>query len=355
MTLSASKIKELADSSAYSGFLKFEHGELNKTVTKATEPKNANTESLVFVSNNEQLAEAIQNKAPIVIALQKISQHADIKKCPTVFSTPAVPAAMSILLPFLDDKKSRFESGIHPTAVVHSTAKLGKNVGLSAYAVIGEGVVIGDNTLIGSHTVVEKNAVIGSNTILHPQVFIGSKCLVGNSCEIHPHTTIGSDGFGFVQGPDKVRHKIPQIGIVVIEDNVEIGSNCAIDRSTFSETRIGKGTKMDNLCHIAHNVVVGQNNAFAASLKIAGSSRLGSNIMTGGNVDITDHVEITDDVTIGGKAGVAKNIDKPGAYVGFPVEPFKEGLKTLTNLSHLTKMRKQLARIQKHLGLNDEE
>ena len=123
---------------------------------------------------------------------------------------------------------------------------------------------------------------------------------------------------------------------------------------SLSETRIGRGTKFDNNCHVAHNVVVGQNNAFAAALKIAGSSKLGSNIMTGGNVDITDHVEIGDNVIIGGKAGVTKDVKEAGAYIGFPLEPMKEGMKTLANTVHLTTMRKQLAQIRKHLGLNDE-
>lgn len=356
MTLLASKIKELSEQEAFSRFLKFEHatGTVNVAIHKATEPKNADSQSLAFVSTEEQLHEALKNKAAVVIVLQKMMSHAEVKNCPILFSSPAIPAAMAILLPYLDSKKSRFESKIHPTAVIHSSAKLGKNVGVGPYAVIGEKSVIGDNTLIGAHTVIEDQVIIGADCILHPQVFVGSRCSLGNRCEIHPHTTIGSDGFGYVQGADRQRHKVPQLGIVVIEDNVEIGANCAIDRATLSETRIGRGTKLDNFCHIAHNVIIGQDNAFAAALKIAGSTKLGSNILIGGNVDITDHIEIADNIIIGGRSGITKDIKEAGAYVGFPIEPMREGMKTLANLSHISSLRKQLAQIKKHLGLNDE-
>lgn len=319
-----------------SPWLTFIQGDQSFKLTEALPPEKAHAQSLVFCSSQEQMDQALRAGGLVFILDAKAFTQKDFAKNLTIFTTPQISAAMATALPLLDDKRSRFPShGPHPTAVIDPTAKIGKNV------------------LIGAHVVIEANAVIGDNTILHPLVFVGARTQIGKNCEIHPHTTLGSDGFGFVADKNNVRHKIPQLGFVVLEDNVELGANCTIDRGTLHETRIGQGTKFDNLCHMAHNSRVGKNCVLAAGIKIAGSTSIGDNCMFGGDVSITDHIHITDNVIVGGRSAVTKDITKAGAYTGFPLEPMRDGVRTLANLANVTSMRQDLHKIKKHLGLGE--
>ena len=263
---------------------------------------------------------------------------------------------MAAILPLFDGKMNRFNqtSKIHPTALVHETAHIGVGTALGPYVVVGEHAKIGDHCTIGAHAVIEKAAEIGAHTLLHPQVFIGAHCILGTHCEIHPHTTIGADGFSFAMTKEGTHKKIPQIGRVVIGNHVEMGANCAVDRAALTETRIGDGTKFDNFVHIAHNCVIGKNCVLAAGFKMAGSSSMGDNGMAGGGVDVADHVHIGDKVMLAGRTGVTNDIAGPGAFGGYPVEPLRDSLKTIANLAHLTRLRKDMARVLKHLGIKEE-
>ncbi len=347
--ITAEVIKDLNSSD-----LHFATGPLTSVASKVLPPEECDHECLVFVSKPEQLEKALAVKAPIVIALKSLA----LPESPNTafFQTGSVQLAMSAVLPLFDGKMNRFnqESKIHPTASVHPTAHLGKNVGIGPFAVIGEQVRIGDGATIGAHTVIESYAVIGDHTLLHPQVFIGSHCEVGSNCEIHPHTTIGSDGFSFVRRKDGIQLKIPQIGRVVIGNNVELGANCAVDRAALTETRIGHGTKMDNHCHIGHNVHIGENCIMAAGFKVAGSSKIGKNCMFGGDAAVSDHIIVVDNCVFAGRAAVTFDILQPGQYGGYPLEPLRDSLKTLANKTHITRMRKDLARVLKQLGLKED-
>lgn len=352
----ASQILEICKNPTFERYLRFVQGADSSAAQKAVEPGNAGPDTLCFVSTKEDLQKVINAKASLIIALDKLPlTEAKLTNEQALFASPNISAAMSLVLPFFDKKVSRFHHGVHPAAIVDPTANLGPGVSIGAGAVIGAHVILGEGCIVGPQTVVERGAQVGAHTILHPQVFIGADCIVGNLCEIHPHTTIGADGFGFVQGHDQRRHKIPQIGIVVLEDRVEIGANCTVDRATLGETRIGEGTKLDNLCHVAHNCRIGKNCVFAGGFMIAGSSTIGDNVMIGGNTLVSDHVNVGSNIIIGGRAGVAKDLTEPGAYSGYPIEPMKDSMRTTANLIHLTSMRKQLAKIRKHLGITDEE
>lgn len=334
--------------------LEYVSGALTAITTKVLPPSEATNDCLVFVSKMDQLQAAIQNQAPVIIAHKSLTLPTDSQI--TFFRTSSVPLAMAAILPLFDGKMIRFsqEQKIHPLSSVHSTAVIGKNVSIGAFAVIGEHVKIGDHCTIGSQTTIEAYAEVGEHSLLHPQVFIGAHCILGTHCEIHPHTTIGSDGFAFAPTRQGTHKKIPQIGNVVIGNHVEIGANCSIDRAALTTTRIGDGTKLDNLCHIAHNVVIGENCAIAAGFKVAGSSTIGNNFMVGGDTSVTHHVTITDGVIVGGRSGVTNDIKAPGAYGGFPLEPLKDSLRTMVNMTHLTQMRKDLARIMKQLGIKED-
>lgn len=307
--------------------------------------------ALVFASTQEQLSQALAQKAAIVIAHGKLTLTAAPETA--VLKSPNVGLAMSLLLPYFDRKSERFdyEKPIHPTAYVHATAQIGAGVRIGPFAVIGARAVLGANSTIGAHTVIEMESRVGERTLLHPQVFVGAHTIIGNDCEIHPHTTIGSDGFGYARDREGRQHKLPQLGRVVIGDRVEIGANCAIDRAAFKETRIGDGSKLDNLCHIGHNVELGRDGVGTAGLMIAGSSKVGDRFATGGMVAITDHVTITNDVMLAGRATVTNDVPASGAYGGHPLIPVKDHLKVLASSVHLPDLRRQMAKVLKALNL----
>lgn len=345
----------LSKNPTFSRYLKYLSGPESLIVESAKEPHLASPKDLVFVSTTDHLQAALDQNAGIIVALEKLKPES-IQRTDGMglFSTPAIPAAMALILPLFDRKSSRFHQGIHPSAAVDTSAHIGKNVSIGPFAVIGANAIVEDNCLIGAHVVIESGAKIGEKSILHPHVFIGAYCQLGQSCEIHPHTTIGSDGFGYVEGHDKRRHKIPQLGIVVLEDFVEMGASCTVDRATIGETRIGEGTKFDNLCHVAHNCKIGKHNAFAQGFGVAGSTEIGDHVTVGGHTQITDHVRVGSNITIGGKSGVTKDLLEPGIYAGYPLEPVRDAMKSIANITKITELRKQLAQVRKHLNLKDE-
>ncbi len=277
----------------------------------------------------------------------------DLKQGVAILSSPAIKPAMAKILPFFDETPVIFPLGIHTHASVDPSAKLGKNVRIGARAVIQADVILGDQVWIGSGAVIEANAQIGNSTHIHSNVVVGYNCTIGSHCIIHSGTVLGSDGFGFVQSTKEPQQKIPQIGSVVVGDHVEFGANCAIDRATLGNTVIGEGCKFDNFCHVAHNCQIGKHGLFAGGFFISGSSSISDFFTCGGDVVISDHVHIAHHVTLGGRSAVTKDITQPGAYTGYPLEPIKEGLKTIANLRELSTIRKKVSQIMKHLGLKE--
>jgi len=244
----------------------------------------------------------------------------------------SVPEAMSHLLALFDPRQlydlTDFKN--QNGAWVHSTAVIDPSVRIYPGTVIGAGVEI------------------GANSELRPNVTVEPLCTIGKNCLIHAGTVIGSDGFGFFKNlKTSSIFKIPQIGYVMIGNNVEIGSNCSIDRATLTSTVIGENTKLDNLVHLAHNTIVGSNSFLAAGFMCAGSIRLGDNFACGGNVVVSDHITICDNVTIGGRSAVTKDITEPGAYVGYPLQPWNDGLRTINSLTHIAELRKDVSELKK--------
>lgn len=323
------------------------------SVSRASPPELAGPDALVFASTPEQLSAALLNKAGWIVVAANLPAPAELPVGTRLFKSAHVGLTMSRLLPFFDRKKDHFrqERPVHPGAFVDPSARLGKNVIVGPGAVVGAGAVVGDDAIVGANAVIEPEARVGARTILHPLVFVGAFCEIGADCEIHPHTTIGADGFSFARDKAGKHHKLPQLGKVVLGDRVEIGANCAIDRAAFTETRIDSGTKLDNLCHVAHNVTIGEDSVMAAGFMVAGSTKIGKRLMAGGNVAMADHLTVADDVVIAGRSGLTFDVEKPGAYGGFPLLPMRDYLKNLANIGQVTALRKQINRIAKHLGL----
>lgn len=315
-------------------------------------PDQANAQSLVFISTSDQLATAINNKVLGFIILEKIFSSVEnlIPKNSFFCTTPNIHWAMSDVLTFFD-KNILIDAKIHPTAVIHSKAQIGKNVTIGAFAVIGDAVIIQDHVFIGPHCVIEHHSLIKQSAFLTAQVFIGSYSEIGERSKLGPHVVIGSDGFGFFTDKNFNHHKISQIGNVVLEDDVELGAHCAIDRATLTETRIQRGSKFDNHCHVAHNCEIGENAAVAAGFIVAGSTKIGKNFMSSGGVGVIGHLKITDNVILTARTGVMTSIEKSGIYGGYPNIEQKENLKIMATTQQLPKMRKQISAILKHLGL----
>jgi UDP-3-O-[3-hydroxymyristoyl] glucosamine N-acyltransferase len=341
----------------HSDIFTFLHGNLDTVAAHCRVPEDAASSSLVFVSDATQLAEARSRNPAILIVPAKmagcVALAVDAESC--CFSVANVSMGMAILVKYFDLKLLRFSQWgeRHPTAVVHPEAVIGNGVFLGPYCVIGAGAHIGDGCMIGSHTVIENEAQIGERTILHPHVFVGAACRIGDDCEVHPHTSIGSDGFGYAVDPDGRPRKIVHLGNVVIGDAVEIGSNCAIDRAKLTSTFIRSGTKLDNICHIAHNCDLGENGFYTAGFMMGGSTKIGRQFVTGGNSVVTAHVTLADNVVLSGRSSVTNDVPEAGHYAGYPLQPLREAMKTAVSIGHLNEIRKNLKRVMRHLHLSE--
>ena len=235
-------------------------------------------------------------------------------------------ALMKLLERVQDEFIPAPDAGVHGTAVVSGGAKLGKDTSVGAGSVVENGAVLGSGCRIYAQCYVGNGVKIGDSCTLFPGVIIRERCIVGNNVTIHPGTVIGSDGYGYISSKQGHR-KIPQIGIVEIQDNVEIGANVAIDRATVGRTVVGAGTKIDNLVHIAHNINIGNNCLIMGQVGMAGSARLGNNVMIAGQSGITDHAVIGDGVRIAGHSGVIGNIEAGQTVSGFPARSHREYMK----------------------------
>jgi UDP-3-O-[3-hydroxymyristoyl] glucosamine N-acyltransferase len=235
-----------------------------------------------------------------------------------------------------------FPKGIHPTAIVPESATLGKDVSLGAHVVLGRNAAIGANSRIAPGCVIGDDATIGENSVLYANVSVYHGCRVGNNVILHSGVVLGSDGFGFAPKPDGTYEKIPQLGIVVVEDDVEIGANSAIDRATVGQTLIKRGVKIDNMVHIAHNVVIGENTVIAAQTGISGSTKVGNNVIIAGQVGIVGHIEIADRTVLMAKTGVSKNTEPGKTYWGTPAQEHKRVLKIEAVMRSLPELSKDV-------------
>ena len=249
----------------------------------------------------------------------------------------------------LYDNLNKKEAKIEQPSFIDNSAVIGSDLYLGAFAYIGKNVEIGNNVVIYPNVYLGDNVKIGSNTILHPGVSIYFGCKVGENCIIHAGTVVGSDGFGFAPDSEGVFQKIPQIGNVIIENNVEIGSNCAIDRATMGSTFIREGVKIDNLCQIAHNVDIGENSALAALVAVAGSAKIGKRVMIGGQAAINGHLSIADDTKIVGQSGVVKTVKEAVTLMGTPAIPLNDFKKSSVGFRKLPFILSKLEEIEKKI------
>ena len=242
-----------------------------------------------------------------------------------------------------------FAPGVHPTAVVAPGVRLGAGVSIQPHAVIEAGASIGDGTVVGAHSYIGHEAQIGGGCLIHPRVMIGFRCKIGSRVILHSGAVLGGDGFGF-ELQDGRHVKIPQIGIVQVDDDVEIGANSTVDRARFGRTWIGEGTKIDNLVQIGHNVVIGKHCILCAFVGVSGSTKIGDYVTLAGQVGTVGHVEIGDGVIVGAQAGVSKTLAVKQIYMGSPAVPAREWKEQVAQIHSLHKLRTRVARLEQLLG-----
>jgi UDP-3-O-[3-hydroxymyristoyl] glucosamine N-acyltransferase len=262
----------------------------------------------------------------------------------------ASPAkAFALITARLAPAPIKFAPGVHPTAIVDATAKLGKGVSVQPHAVIEAGTTVGDDTVIGAGCYIGPECMIGSQTLLYPNAVIRERCLIGDRVIIHSGAVIGADGFGFELVEGRFI-KVPQTGIVQIDDDAEIGANTTIDRARFGRTWIQRGVKIDNLVQIAHNVVVGEDSAIAAQVGIAGSVRIGKYVLIAGQAGLVGHVEVSDRAIIGAQSGVSKKVG-PGPWLLSPAVPLDKAKEQIAWIHRLGKLYARVKAIEQKLGL----
>ena len=300
----------------------------------------ASAGDLVFVEDGKYLSRALQSGAGAVIA-GEFAADASGKPLLICRHPKLTFARASRMLRF--DRSFRTDEGVHGTAVVHSSARLDEFAVVEEYAVIGADAEIGGRTRIGAGCVVGRGVKIGQDCPIYPQVTIYAGTTLGESVTVHAGAVLGSDGFGYVRDPESGRYeKFPQVGRLVIEDDVEIGANTTIDRGALDETRIGRGTKIDNLVHIGHNCRLAQNVVIAAQTGLSGSIVIENDVVLGGQVGIGEHARIEEGVMLGGQGGVLPNKVLRGkgvAFWGTPAQPVRQYLKQLAALARLGKKR----------------
>ena len=243
-------------------------------------------------------------------------------------------------------------TGIQQPSYIAKTATVGKNVFVGAFAYMGEGVSIGDNSKIYPNAFIGDNVSVGKNCVIHPGVKIYHSCIIGDNVIIHAGTVIGSDGFGFAPQADGSFKKVPQIGNVVVESNVEIGANATIDRATIGSTLIKSGAKLDNLIQIAHNVEVGHSTVIAAQAGVSGSTKIGNGVMIGGQAGIVGHIQLGDGAKVNAQSGVSKSIEAGKAVTGSPAYDYTSALRSQAaarKLPDLEKRVKELEELVKQL------
>ena len=321
-------------------------GNENATINTFAKIEEGKAGAISFLSNPKYTHFIYDTQSSVVL----INEDVELEKpvATTLIRVKNAYESVAKLLQFYDSMKPR-KTGIDPTASISDIATIGENVYIGAYAVIGDGAVIGNDTQIYPHTVIGDGVKMGHKCTIYPNVTIYQGCQLGNNVTIHAGSVIGADGFGFAPNTEGY-DKIPQIGIVVIEDDVEIGANTCIDRSTMGQTVIHKGVKLDNLIQVAHNCEIGENTVMSAQVGMAGSTKIGAWCMVGGQAGFSGHIHVADKTFVGAQCGVIGNTKGDGEQlIGSPAVNPKMYFKARALDAKLPDMYRQIAQLQREI------
>jgi len=318
------------------------NGDKNILISQIAPFKEAKEGDITFIRDKKELKKIAPHKISASCIL--LSKDIESISCPKIIVDNPQLAFAKLLEIFLPSPTLPKE--IHPTAIIGKGVEIGKKVSMGAYCVISDGVKIKDNATIYPATFIGNDVVIGENAVIYPQVVIYDKVKIGKDVIIHSGSIIGSDGFGYVKTNDK-HYKIPQKGNVIIEDEVEIGAGVTIDRATLGATIIGQGTKIDNLVHIGHNVVIGKNCILVAQVGISGSVMIKDNVTIAGQAGVADHVLIKENTIVASRAGVIKDIGPNEIVSGFPARPHQEEMKIKALTQKLPELVNKIKELEK--------
>lgn len=300
---------------------------------------------LAFLANPKYEDFLYTTGASVIIVNEKLELREPVKG--TLLRVPDAYSAFATLLTKYQEIMSQQLTGVQQPSHIAPSAQLGEQVYVGAFAYIGEKVVIGNNVKIYPNAFIGNNVSIGDNTVIHPSVSIYHGCVIGKNVIVHAGTVIGGDGFGFAPQENGSFTKVPQIGNVIVEDNVEIGANATIDRATIGSTIIKSGAKLDNLIQVAHNVEVGNNTVIAAQAGVSGSTKLGNNVMIGGQAGIVGHLVIADGAKINAQSGVSKSIKQPNtAVTGSPAHDYTSALRSQALSRKLPELEKRIKELE---------
>jgi len=303
--------------------------------------------TISFLSNPKYEQHLYNTNASVVLVHEDFSPVMKIN--PSLIRVKDVAASVAKLFEHFNNRK-KASHFISADAYIDSRASIAREVTVDRFSIVEAGAVIGSGSVIHAQVYIGKDVTIGENTVIHPGVKIYHHCHIGSNCEIHSNAVIGSDGFGYHKNDDGSYKKVPQIGNVIIEDDVEIGSSTVIDRATLGSTIIRQGVKLDNLVQIAHNVEVGKDTAMAAQVGVAGSTKIGERCVVGGQAGIVGHLKIADGAMIQAKSGVAGNVKKENSKLyGYPAIEYQGYLKSFAHFKSLPDIVAQLRAIQKEI------
>ena len=320
-------------------------GDENATVHTFAKIEEGMPGAISFLSNPKYTHYIYDTQSSIVLVNNDFEPEKEIKA--TLIKVDNAYESLAKLLNLYEMSKPK-KTGIDPLAYIAPTAKIGENVYIAPFACVGDNAEIGDNTSLHPHATVGSGAKVGNDCILYPHATVYHDCRIGNNCILHAGSVIGADGFGFAPSPEGYE-KIPQIGIVILEDNVEIGANTCIDRATMGATVIRKGVKLDNLIQIAHNVEVGSHTVMASQVGIAGSTKVGEWCMFGGQVGVAGHIKVGNKVNMGAQSGVHSSIKDGEALIGTPPMPLKGYFKSSAVFRKLPEMYLELNSLKKEI------
>ncbi len=336
------KVKQIAD------FLNSEFtGDGDIEISKVASLEKAQTGEISFIENTKSFKTSFKTDASCLIVPQNFDLEFPISLIKVKNPKLAFAKVAGILHP------SKVYTGeIHKTALIAETAKIGKNVFIGAFCCVGENSQIGNGTQLRTGAKIGDNVIIGKNSVMHPNVFVEDNSIVGNNVILHSGVIVGTDGFGYVRDEDENQHvKFPQIGRVIIEDNVEIGANSCIDRGSLGETRIGEGTKIDNLVQVAHNVKIGKRVIIASQTGISGSVTIEDDCIIAGQVGFGEHAKVEKGAIIGGKGGVftGKTVRK-GVWGGIPVQPLDEYLRQIAHIRSIPRLKEEIKKLKEKVN-----
>lgn len=337
MEFSAAQIAQLIDGDV--------HGDENAIVSGLSKIEEGQPKTLTFLANMKYEEYIYETGASVAIVNADFEPRKEIPSSLTLIKVPDAYACFAKLLDHYNQMNKK-QPGISDRASVAETAKIGEKVYVGANAFIDDSAKIGDGAAIYPNAFIGENVTIGKNTIIHPNTTIYHNCVIGDNCIVHAGAVIGADGFGFAPDEEGNFSKVPQIGNVILEDNVEIGANATIDRATMGSTILRKGVKIDNLVQIAHNVEIGKNSAMAAQVGIAGSTKVGERVWAGGQAGISGHIKIADDTKIVSQSGIAGSVKKPGqTLMGAPaydIQDYKKSYFGFRKLPYILKKLREL-------------